>query len=160
MKFFGFLLMFLLLFSCITYAQISTGGNVGVSYENNVMQVDVAPEVNYLFTEKISAGFSPFVLYTQNELNNQKFFTFGTRLYGEYTFIENFFVHVEYELSKTWTQENYKTAVHSLPLGGGFEKELGSGMVAYGMILYDVLYDAETSIRKNPTVRGGIRYSL
>ncbi|MFO7868799.1 MAG: hypothetical protein R6U95_05820 [Bacteroidales bacterium] len=160
MKLLVFCAFFLLIIPSLSQAQISTGGNVGVTFEDEIMQADIAPEINYSFTEKIITGFSPFVLYTQNNKTNTNFFTFGARIYSEYKITQTIFIHAEYEISKTWTQENYKTTVHTLPIGAGFEKQISDGMVAYGMILYDILYDSEKSIRKNPSLRGGIRYTL
>ena len=141
-------------------AQVNTGGNIGVNIVDNILQIDIAPEINYSPLDDVLFGLSPFILYSKDLETLMKLYVYGVRMYGEYTIIQNFFVHLEYEYSRAWTNEGFGAAIHSAPIGGGFEQEISQGVVAYGMILYDVLYSSETSIRQNPVVRAGVRYSF
>ena len=141
-------------------AQINTGGNIGVNINNNTFQIDFAPEINYTTTHNVLFGISPFLLYSKHLRSLASLYVYGVRMYGEYTIFQNFFVHLEYEYSRAWVQEGFGVTVHSAPIGGGFEQEISSNLVAFGMILYDVLYSSENSIRQNPIIRAGVRYKI
>ncbi len=85
---------------------------------------------------------------------------YGGRIFGEYHFDFNIFVHAEYELSHLSDVENNQATVNSLPIGIGGTTELSQNTEAYAMVLYDFLYDEAWSIRTNPMFRVGVRYKF
>lgn len=152
--------LFLIIWSMSVSAQLSTGGTFGVFYTNNIFQIDVAPEINYHFTERYVVGFSPFLLYSKNTLQNIQAYIFGSRIYGNYVLFPSLFLHMEYEYSKMWTNEGFGKTIHAAPIGLGYENEISQNAVAYLLVLFDVLYNPDISIRQNPIIRAGVRYKF
>ncbi len=152
------------LFICMctypAYSQITTGGNIGLNIVNNVIIVDLSPEIGYSFVEPVLVGVSPFILYAQHLQTGTKEVLYGARAFGEYKHQIGAFAHAEYEISKLWVTEGVQKAVHAAPVGGGFESPLGNNTVAYIMVLYDILYKEGISYKQNPIIRAGIRHSL
>lgn len=142
------------------YAQITTGGNIGVNVVNNVLIIDFAPEIGYEIIDNASAGFSPFVVFAQNFQSNASNTIFGARIFTEYKIDLGIFAHAEYEISSSVTSEGLSKVTHAAPIGGGYETEIATNTVAYIMVLYDVLYKVDFSYRTNPIIRAGVRYSF
>lgn len=155
-----FLIVIAILLGVQSQAQMQTGGNIGVNVINNVLIVDFAPELSYSFIQNTTAGISPFVIYSQNMQTKVSQFLVGGRVFGEYKTDFGAFAHAEFEATKPYTNEGYQKTIYAAPLGGGFESELSNNTVAYVMVLYDMLYKPDISLRQNPIVRAGIRYSI
>jgi len=154
MKIKSLILIAFLAFAGIIKAQVYTGGNMGVNY-NDGMVVDLAPLAGYKY-KIFQAGVSPFFLYAEKTNS----YAFGGRIFSEVTFFKETFLHAEFEVANNEVYENsVKTRkwVMAMPLGAGYRYKIAPGTYAYGMILYDVLQN-ENSTNKNPIIRGGITY--
>ncbi|HON52510.1 MAG TPA: hypothetical protein PLS12_04835 [Bacteroidales bacterium] len=155
-----YILFPLLIFSTYSFAQIRTGGNIGLNVYNNILIIDLSPEIGYTFIDNALAGFSPFILYAKQLQTDEKQILYGARTFGEYKLEIGAFAHVEYEISRLWTTEGFMKTMYALPVGGGFESPIGINTTAYFMLLYDVLYKPGISYRQNPIIRAGLRYSF
>lgn len=155
-----FLIVIVILLGFQSQAQMQTGGNVGVNINNNILTVDFAPEFSYSFIENTAMGISPFVIYSNDLQTSISEFLVGGRVFCEYKTDFGVFAHAEFEATKPYTTEGYQKTIYAAPLGGGFESELSKNTVAYIMVLCDMLYKKDISLRQNPIVRAGIRYSI
>ena len=136
----------LMLFSKV-YSQVNVGGMFGLGITNNYLNVDLAPETSYTFIKNLRVGASPFFLYNKDLSSSYWMMMFGGRIFGEFHFDFNIFVHAEYEFSHLSDAENNQATVNSLPIGLGGTTELSDRMEAYALVLYDVLYDKAWSIQ-------------
>jgi len=146
-------------------AQVHTGGNVSVSYDNGVF-VDIAPVIGYRI-DKINAGISPVFSFKKPDNSNQLIYAAGTRIYGQYFVIENAFIHGEFQLmnNQTTTILTDGSRIHnriwtySLPVGAGYEYKLNAKTRVQASVLYDLLQDKNNPNNK-PVIRGGVFYDL
>ncbi len=152
--------IFILILFPKVYSQVNLGGMFGLGITNNYLNVDLAPEVSYTFIEHLQVGVSPFLLYNKDMSSAYWMMMYGGRIFGEYHFDFNIFVHAEYELSHLSDAENNQATVNSLPIGLGGTTDLSQNTEAYAMVLYDLLYDEAWSIRTNPMFRVGVRYKF
>ncbi len=137
------------------FAQINTGGTMGVSYDNGYV-IEFAPIIGYKYYKIIESGASPFFSYA--EKNNK--YAFGGRIYSQVNVYKETFVHAEFEVANVEVIKNNTTIREwqlALPIGGGYRYKISDGVYAYGMILYNVLQSGD-SHTKNPIIRGGISY--
>ena len=154
-----------LAFSAGVSAQVFTGGNVSVSYDNGVY-ADIAPVVGYRL-EAFNGGVSPIFSYKKPDNSAQQFFSMGARIFGQYHLIENAFLHDEFQTLNTQTTSVFAdgTRIHdrvwtiSLPVGAGYETRLNDKTRVQASILYDVLQD-KNNPNNMPVIRGGILYDL
>lgn len=145
-------------------AQIFTGGDLSATFINGI-KVDIAPTIGYKY-KSFSVGLSPVVLYTA--ASTQGFagdFSYGARLYVEYTVFKGVFVHVEGKAMNTGYLDNSGIKQHGwvigAPIGVGYEYELAKNVWFKGMALYDPFVHINLNQNlpnPNPTVRGGITY--
>ena len=139
----------------ISHAQLYTGGNTGVSYNNGYV-VELAPIFGYKY-KIFEYGVSPFVSY----LESQAKYSFGGRLFSNVTFYKDISAHAEIEVSNVEkiNINNVKSRewILAMPLGIGYKYPISKGVYATGTILYDVLQN-KNSLAKNPIIRGGIIY--
>lgn len=152
--------IFILILFPKAYSQLNVGGMFGLGITNNYLNVDLAPEVSYSFIENLKVGVSPFVLYNKDLSSNYSMLMYGGRIFGEYQFDFNIFVHAEYEVSHLSDSENNHAIIYALPLGVGAISDLSQQTEAYVMVLYDFLYDEVWAIRTNPMFRVGVRYKF
>ncbi len=136
-------------------AQLYTGGSVGLHYRDG-FYMDASPLIGYRFG-KIDAGVSPFFSYREYSDKSSKY-SYGNRLFTQFTIIPNVFLHGEFEASNIEVAGDRKW-ITGLPLGGGYRYSLTDRTRAYGMVLYDVLLHRDSPVQ-NPIVRGGITYSF
>lgn len=148
------------LFSLQSFSQIELGGTCGLGISNNIFSCDVAPELSYRTLEHLKFGVSPFVLYNKDMSYDYWSMVYGGRVYAEYQFDFNVFLHAEYEISNISNSEGWNKTVTALPIGIGGVTDISERMAAYVLILYDVLYDETYAIRTNPTIRAGVRYKF
>lgn len=146
-------------------AQIFTGGNVSATYDNGIY-IDVAPVIGYRVSE-LSAGISPVFSYKKPESSNQTFYSAGARIFSQYHFIENAFLHGEFQamnnsISETLpdgSRRHFREWIFSLPVGAGYEYKLSDKARVQASVLYDLIQDKNSPNRK-PIIRGGIVYDL
>ncbi len=153
-----FYLLASLIFSLNCFSQVDVGGTCGIGITNNYLSVDFAPEITYTFISHIKVGGSPFWLYNKELSSSYWTQMYGARVFAEYHFDFNVFVHAEYEYSLLSDSEGYHATLTSLPIGVGGTTRLTERTDVYALVLYDVLYDEALSGRTNPMVRAGVRY--
>lgn len=123
--------------------RIFTGGNIGLSFSNTGSYVLISPLLGYWVTPKISVGAGPSFEYYKYGSFSQT--NFGGRVFGRYYPFPNLFAHAEYEVIsyKSSGMTERKTGSR-LPIGAGYSQSLGGGIYANAMVLYDVLYSADS----------------
>ena len=137
-----------------TKAQIITGGNISLNYANG-FYLDLSPMIGYKW-EKINVGFSPFYAYRQNTSSSD--YSFGGRVFSQFYFVENIFLHAEVDASNV-SYYNSRKWVYGIPLGAGYQSNISENVGMQISILYDVLLD-KNSLKENPEIRGGIIYGF
>lgn len=149
-----------ILLSLQSFSQIEVGGTCGLGISNNIFSCDVAPELSYTTFDHLKFGVSPFWMYNKDMTYDYWSKVYGGRVYAEYHFDFNVFLHAEYEVSNISNSEGWKKTVTALPLGIGGTTSVSDRMEVYMLVLYDVLYDEVYAIRTNPTLRAGVRYKF
>lgn len=137
-------------------AQIYTGGNMGVSFNNGYV-IDMAPTLGYKY-KIFQAGVNPFFTY----MESTKQYAIGARLFTEVTVYKETFVRAEFEMAnaEVWNGiVSNRKWIMALPIGAGYRYKISEGVYAWGSILYDVLHGPD-SPTQNPIIRGGINYQL
>ena len=145
-------------------AQVFTGGDLSVTFTNGV-NVDLAPIIGYK-VKGFSTGLSPVVMYrATGGLNGE--FSYGGRIFAEYSIWKGIFVHAEFEALNTGYLDNFQVKqrnwVLGAPVGVGYEYEINKNVWFKGSVLYDVLIDLnldQNSSSSNPIVRGGVVYTF
>jgi hypothetical protein len=150
-------------------AQFYTGGNMSFNVVGG-FSLDLAPIAGYQY-EKFKAGVSPVIMYTATG-NTAGSFSYGGRVFAEYTISKGIFAHAEFGALNAghidWPTNGAagifkRSWVLSAPVGVGYEYEITKGVWVQAMVLYDALLDInliQGSPLANPSVRGGINYSI
>lgn len=160
LRFFGIFTILILLTGSELLAQFKLGGNVSTNISNNIFIADIAPEASYTI-DKFSCLFSPFIALQTQTTTNKSTIQTGARAGVEYGIMKQVFAHAEYEYSAAYANSVFLNTAHALPVGAGFEQDLGNKTTAYALILYDVLYKENSSHRTNPVIyRAGVRKNL
>lgn len=155
----------LVLATATANAQVFTGGNVGVSYDNGIY-ADIAPVVGYRL-DAFNGGVSPLFSYKKPDNSTQQFFSIGARAFGQYHLIENAFLHAEFQTLNAQTTSVFAdgTRIHdrvwtiSFPVGAGYETRLNDKTRVQASVLYDLL-QKKNNPNNMPVIRGGIIYDL
>lgn len=157
------------------------GGGLGLSF-GSTTAISVSPIIGYRITDNFAAGVSlgyqyfrvndyiPVYNYQTSgyDYYDYKSSVFSTGLWARYVFLENFFVHTEFEYNFMSFNDYYsdyngvysektKYNVPSLLLGGGYRQPVGEHLSFVVMALYDVLQDIPGNTRVD---QQGNRYSL
>lgn len=149
-------------------AQLFTGGDFNVTFINGI-NIDLAPIVGYKY-KKLNVGIAPVVNYSAySTIGIGGEFAYGGRIFLEYEFWKGIMVHAEFEaLNAPYVITNLDGTsfkkrhwIMGIPIGIGYQREIGNGVWFNVMVLYDALLDIDTdqlSPKANPQVRGGITY--
>ncbi len=148
-----------------SYGQFFTGGEFSVTFLGG-FNADIAPIIGYK-VKNFSAGLSPVLLYTASG-NTAGNFSYGGRIFAEYSIYKGLFAHAEFGIMNMgyvdWNQPGGVLArnwVMSAPIGVGYEKEITNNVWFKTMVLYDPLLDLnlnQSSPLANPSIRGGFTY--
>ncbi|WP_197060041.1 hypothetical protein [Sporocytophaga myxococcoides] len=148
-------------------AQLNTGGNVSVSYDDGVY-FDVAPIIGYKIEDlKLNLGLSPIFSYKKPLSSTQTILSGGGRIFGQFYFLENAFLHGEFQTLNTQTSSTNadgskninRVWTAGLPVGAGYEYRISDKARFQASVLYDILQD-KSAPNRMPVVRGGIVYDL
>jgi hypothetical protein len=160
------ILIILLFLPVLASAQVFTGGNIGVSFsESDGYYVDAAPLAGYQI-KNFKAGVAAVGSYT-GFFDSRSKYSFGGRVFTEYTIIKGIFLHAEFEVLNTevlaYNPDGSTTKKRlwnmAAPMGVGYEYPITKNIKAQGMVLWDVLHNSD-SPGQNPIIRGGLIYSL
>ncbi len=136
------------------------GGGLGFQFGTSTI-INVAPQVGYRFTEKLSFGIGVTYLHYSSSLP-AAFSTsiYGGNIFGSYLVFENVFVRAEYELlsleSKFFNpliypdQERFN--VSSMLVGGGYRFQLGERSYLNLLVMWN-LNESQYSPYTNPVIR-------
>ncbi len=138
------------------HAQFYTGGNIGVHVDNKGYYFDVAPLFGYRIG-RLDAGIAPFYSYREHKDRGARY-SYGNRIYTQVTIIRGLYAHAEFETSNIEVGDERKWII-GLPVGAGYRQTIAPNTQAYGMVLYDVLLDPDSTV-DNPIVRFGVTYSF
>lgn len=157
------------------------GGQFGFGFAAGSLRLAVSPTIGYKFNDILSAGVTLGYQYNMRKdywslmdintgaysYKNLNLHVFSPGLWGRVTFLQNFFVHAEFEYNITSYKEylydqNYNViterisqAVPCLLLGGGIKQPISEKVsyVIYG--LYDVLQNTDA----NSYMQNGVKVS-
>lgn len=144
----------------ICFSQIELGGTFGAGITNNYLTIDIAPEISYTAFTHWNIGVSPFFIYNSHLSSSYWSKMYGGRIFTQYRFDFNIFVHAEFEVAHVSNSEGASKILNALPLGVGGFTSITENTEAYAMVLYDVLYDEAWATRTNPMFRIGVRYKF
>lgn len=160
-------ILFFFLVFCIwsnqAKSQIFTGGNASVSFFNNNFYVDVAPVVGYQI-KNLRLGASPVFAYSKFS-NVDENYSYGGRLFTQYTIFAGLFAHAEFEALNVETFQSLDTGLNNrvwilgAPVGAGYNQALGERINLQVMVLYNLVQNTNYPYN-NPIIRGGIVYSF
>ncbi|MDR6237993.1 hypothetical protein [Aureibacter tunicatorum] len=147
------------------------GGNFGLSFGNQATSVLVEPLAGYNFTERFSGGLGiSYQYYSYKDYFGvkQESNIYGGKIFSRYRVLENIFVHGEFEnlsyqrvisRDSTGKYEYLREWIPGLFFGGGFFQPFGKKGGMSLMVLYNVLYDENTSPYPEPyVIRAGFTF--
>jgi hypothetical protein len=129
-------------------------GNIGFNFSNNSAYAQVSPVLGYWITQRLAAGAGPsFEYYKYGTYSTTNY---GGRLFTRFYPLRSLFAHAEYEIVnyKDYYTNTRKTQSR-LPIGAGYSQSVGGAAYINGMVLYDVLYKANSSAPFNDYIAGG-----
>ncbi|MCS6823676.1 MAG: hypothetical protein NZ529_05220 [Cytophagaceae bacterium] len=157
------IIIFVLLaaFSRSLHAQVYTGGNASVGYDNG-WYADIAPIIGYQI-ERYRVGVSPIFSY-RTYVNSSQVWSYGGRIFNQVDIVQGAFAHAEFQILNTeyvyvYPDGNVKTRVwvKSLPVGAGYQYPISDRASFQAIVLYDLLQD-KRSVYNKPTFRAGVIY--
>ncbi len=161
MKLFRFFTFAAILVICGCYtsnAQVYTGGSFGAHIDNKGYYVDIAPLLGYRYGI-MDVGISPFYSYRNNK-DSENRYSYGSRVFTQVTIIRNVYAHAEFEAANIDVPgDDDRKWIFGFPVGAGYRQKIAPNTQAYGMILYDLMLDEDSSV-DNPIVRAGVTYSF
>lgn len=155
-------------FACVAFAQpddesanskIYVGGNIGLNFGNNYVNLDIAPHIGYWVTPKLDVGAGVSINYLKYNAN--AYTLYGGRLFANYHIFQGFFAHAEFEGLNRPTNytETGRQWVFALPVGIGYSKKLAPKLYGHVMVLWNLI-KTTPPVYYNPIIRGGINYRL
>jgi hypothetical protein len=159
--------------------RIFVGGDIGLSF-GTITYIKLAPEVNYRFTQRFSAGLGPIYIYEKYKNFNFETSTYGGKVVASFTVFkgpeeggaiglgavtlhaENEFVNVErvYIDYNTYPYSIYtkdRIWIDNLLLGAGLIQPIAGRFKAAIYILWDVTQN-DFSPYSNPIFKFGFYY--
>lgn len=144
-----------------SYAQVFTGGSVSIGFDNRTTYADVAPVLGYEWN-RWRTGVSPVFNYSKTTDLPARY-SYGARLFSQYTVFHGFFLHGEFEalnverIRPGTDAPSNRVWIVSLPLGAGYQQELSDHVRIQFMVLWNVIENEHTPAT-NPIIRGGVQY--
>jgi hypothetical protein len=137
--------------------KLSLGGNVGASFANGGMFIMLQPMVGYYVLPKTMAGVGATYIYqsyTVNTATGTKKYSsniYGPILFARQQLLPSLFLHGEYQpinysRFNSIANKEERHWVNQLFVGGGYGGRSGG----FIFVLYDVLWDQNTSIYGSP----------
>lgn len=136
------------------------GGGLGFQFGTSTI-INVAPQVGYRFTEKLSFGVGVTYLHYASSLP-PAFSTsiYGGNVFGSYLIFENVFVRAEYELLSLESRyfnpfissDQERFNVSSMLVGGGYRFQLGERSYLNLLVMWN-LNESQYSPYTNPVIR-------
>lgn len=146
------------------------GGMIGGGFSASGGSFDVSPIIGYKLSPKMQVGTRLTYIYSSYDygspIGRQSYNDYGGSLFGRYRFIEQAFVHVEYEILRVQYPSIYGTGfeitnhtVNSLFVGGGMIQSIGGRGFTTISVLFNVL-ESDYSPYSNPIIRVGFGVGL
>jgi len=136
--------------------RIFFGGNFGLSFSTNISYVEVSPLIGYWITDNLAAGTGP--VYQYIKYYDDKYNSFGGRIYTRYIIFRNFFIHAEeqltvqkYILTSPQSSNEESNLINDLMIGGGLRMPIGQRSSINLMLLYN-LTESSLSTKRNPVI--------
>ena len=133
--------------------KLSFGGNVGASFANGGMFIMLQPMVGYYVLPKTMAGVGATYIYQSYTYMGKKYSsnTYGPILFARQQLLPSVFLHgeyqpINYEIYNPLAGKEERHWVNQLFVGGGYGGRSGG----FIFVLYDVLWDQNTSIYGSP----------
>jgi len=149
-----------------------TGGGLGLQF-GDITIIDISPILGYHVTDNIAAGVGLSYQYYRDKRFTPTYSAdiYGGSVFARYyfdeSFLENFFLHAEYEILNFeavitnpvsgWYYD--RVNVPALLLGGGYSQPIGSYSAFTIAVLFDVIEDIN-SLYTNPVIRMGVNIGL
>lgn len=136
------------------------GGNIGGSLGNVSSFFMIQPIVGYKINEKFQVGLDPLYIYSSrtytlsnNTTLTQSINAYGPGVFGRYFINDNIFAHTEYlglnyNIYDEFSKREISKFSNSFFVGGGYMPGGKSGI--YVVVLYDLLYNSNTSFYASP----------
>lgn len=139
--------------------KVSVGGNFGGNFNNNQLQVQIAPIIGYQITEKFTAGAGPIYEHIRifgSQAPSKPFdrtSIYGAQTITRYDILESLFLEADFQWLNYEDFQNPKEDANgfiigynrnnafAMPLGGGYSQRIGLGNARFrASVLYDVLW--------------------
>ncbi len=153
--------------------RIFIGGSAGLGYSNG-FNINFSPYAGYRVTDWFHVGAGPnynYFSYIESSSYKEKYHVYGGRAFARFPIIYNLFVQAEAEYLKAaasardgdgniLAQQRYDSATGFL-VGGGYSSNLERGVGFSMELLYNVLYDPQTTPYSSPLIyRAGFYYGF
>lgn len=138
----------------------TTGGNFGVGFSNNTVNILISPQIGYRVFSFLELGVRATYNYYQFSYDSEKFksHNYGGGAYATAYIFKGLFAHAENEfLSYKYYDE--RKFVHSVFVGGGYRQYFSERGYISASILYN-LNETFDSPYDNPIYRVGIGFGL
>ncbi len=127
--------------------RFTIGGSFGFGF-GTVNWVSITPELGYLVTDRLWAGASASLLFSNDTRYDPDFnsFNYGFGLFVRYFVFEGLYATAQGNWSsvavRTFGGETSRSSQSNLYLGGGYAQQLGGGAAVVVSLLYDVTGNA------------------
>jgi hypothetical protein len=150
--------------------KLFTGGNLSLSF-GTITYIEFSPILGYRFNDHITAGIGGTYQYYRDRSyasNILETHIYGGNLFGRVYFLQDFFIHAEYEVlsmeTKFWDpyQSFYngkRFLIGNALAGVGYRQALGAKVFTNIMLLYN-FNETIFSPYSNPVIKVGIDIGL
>ena len=140
--------------------RVYIGGGGGFSAGSNYTAINLSPTVGYMFTNRFSSGIGIIYQYSSYKSIDLKTHSYGGSVFSRFNVTSQFFLHGEYELLNYETYKyispnevsTFRKTSPSLFLGGGYFQPFGTRGGVSIMLLYNVIYEENSSPYPRPYV--------
>lgn len=140
-------------------SKVYVGGNIGLNFSNNYVNIDISPHIGYWVTPRLDVGAGAAFNFLQYKAFN--YTLWGARVFANYHIFQGFFAHAEFEALNRPTNytENGRQWVFAFPVGAGYRRVIAPRTHFHVMVLWNLI-KTTPPVYYNPIIRGGINYRL
>ena len=146
--------------------RITIGGDLGLSFGNQLTYIRVAPVLGYIVNPKLTIGAGPSFQYWEDRrfIPSLKTTIYGGSTFGRYFILEQFFLQAEFEVLNLEEINFAPTSDFSsrdrvtIPVffvGGGYSQRTSNGSGFFVSLMYDVIGDLNSPYPNDLVFRVG-----
>ena len=146
--------------------RIYFGGNLGSFQFGQITSFDLSPMIGYRLTDKFSTGIGVSYQYFRSNPDHFTTDIYGGRIIGNYIINDYLIAQAEgevlsleskYFILSNQVHDSQRFLNKSVYVGGGYKQNFGEHSFTYIVLLYNILYSADSHLG-NPIIRVGFNF--